>query len=134
MIRAAIIFLAAALVGCGAGLTKEEEAALTPEQRIFKLANEVNIAFEPAVAYAQQPKCSDTMIVACHDPKVVKIFLRLREEANAALATARANPDTAAISVASGTIRRILAELQAELLKVKTQGASYGTGNAVTAS
>lgn len=134
MIRAAIIFLAAALVGCGAGLTKEEEAALTPEQRIFKLANEVNIAFEPAVAYAQQPKCSDTMIVACHDPEVVKIFLRLREEANAAFKVARANPDTAAISVLSGAVRRILAELQSELLKVKTQGASYGTGNAVTAS
>jgi hypothetical protein len=125
----AILFLAAFLAGCGAGLTAEEEAALTPEQKIFKLANEVNIAFEPAVAYAQQPKCTATMVVACHDPNVVKIFLRLREEANAAFKVARADPDLAAVSVATGVVRRILAELQAELLKAKATGASYDASN-----
>ncbi|NIT36968.1 MAG: hypothetical protein GTN49_10805, partial [candidate division Zixibacteria bacterium] len=105
-----------------------EEAKLTPEQKIFKLANEVNIAFEPAVAYAQQPKCTATVAVACHDPGVVKVFLRLREEANAAFKIARANPDTAAVSALTAVVRRVLAELQAELLKTKT-GAIHDTSN-----
>ena len=120
-----LLLAVAFLAGCGIGLTQAEKDALTPEQQIFKLANEANIAFAPAVAYALQPKCTDAMAVACHDPKVVKIFLTLREEANAALATARAAPDTAALSVLTGVVRRVLSELQSELLKVKTQGASH---------
>lgn len=120
-----ILFALVFLTGCGIGLTQAEKDALTPEQQIFKLANEANIAFAPAVAYALQPKCTDAIAVACHDPKVVKIFLTLREEANAALATARTAPDTAALSVLTGVVRRVLSELQSELLKVKTQGARY---------
>jgi len=127
-----ILFAAAFLAGCGVGLTQAEKDALTPEQAIFKLANEANIAFEPAVAYAQQEKCTDVVVVACHDPKIVAIFLRLREEANAALKTARANPDTAAVSVLTGAIRRVLAELQRELLKVKSEGASHDRRHTVT--
>ena len=124
-----VLFAAAFLAGCGIGLTQAEKDALTPEQSIFKLANEINIAFAPAVAYAQQEKCTDAIVVACHDPKVVAVFLRLREEANAALKTARANPDTAAITLLTGVTRRLLGELQRELLKVKTQGASYDASN-----
>ena len=123
----AILFLVAFLVGCGVGLTKEEAAALTPEQTIFKLANEINIAFVPAVAYAQQDKCTATRVVACHDPGVVKIFLQLREQANAAFKIARADPDLAAVNVLTGVVRRVLAELQTELLK--TKGARYDTSN-----
>jgi hypothetical protein len=126
-----ILFVVVFLAGCGVGLTQAEKDALTPEQQIFKLANEANIAFTPAVAYALQPKCTDAIAVACHDPKVVKIFLTLREEANAALATARAAPDTAALSVLTGVVRRVLSELQSELLKVKTQGASHDRRNIV---
>jgi len=124
-----IFFAAAFLAGCGVGLTQAEKDALTPDQQIFKLANEINIAFEPAVAYAQQEKCTDVVVIACHDVEVVKVFLRLREEANTALKTARANPDTAAISVLTGVVRRVLGELQRELLKAKSQGASYDTSN-----
>ncbi len=120
-----VFFAAAFLAGCGVGLTQAEKDALTPEQQIFKLANEVNIAFAPAVAYAQQEKCTEIVVVACHDVEVVKIFLRLREEANAALATARTAPDAAALSVLTGVVRRVLSELQRELLKVKSQGASH---------
>lgn len=123
----AILLFVAFVAGCGVGLTTEEEAALTPDQKIFKLANEANIAFAPAVAYALQPKCTATNVIACHDPGVVKIFLRLREEANAALKVARADPDLAAVSVLTGVVRRVLAELQTELLK--TKGASYDTSN-----
>jgi len=124
-----VFFAAAFLAGCGIGLTQAEKDALTPEQTVFKLANEVNIAFAPAVAYAQQPKCKAGEAIRCHDPKVVKIFLDLREEANAALKTARANPDTAAVSVATGIVRRLLGELQSELLKVNAQGARYDASN-----
>ena len=126
-----LLLAVAFLAGCGIGLTQAEKDALTPEQQIFKLANEANIAFAPAVAYALQPKCTDALAVACHDPNVVKIFLTLREEANAALATARAAPDTAAVSILTGIVRRVLAELQSELLKVKTQGASHERRNIV---
>ena len=128
MARAIVLFASLFLAACGAGLTKEEEAKLTPEQKIFKLANEVNIAFAPAVAYAQQPKCSATVAVACHDPGVVKVFLRLREEANAAFAIARGNPDTAAVATLTAVVRRVLAEVQAELLKTQT-GARNDTSN-----
>lgn len=117
--KGAILFLVAFVAGCGVGLTKEEAAALTPEQTIFKLANEVNIAFAPAVAYAQQEKCTATRVIACHDPGVVKVFLRLREEANAAFTLARVDTDLAAVNVLTGVIRRVLAELQTELLKTK---------------
>ena len=130
MARAIVIFLAALLAGCGAGLTKEEEAKLTPEQKIFKLASEVNIAFEPAVAYAQQPKCTETLAVACHDPGAVKIMLRLREEANAAFSVARGNPDAAAVATLTAVVRRVLAELQAELLKTKS-GARHDTSDSL---
>lgn len=124
------VFIALAfLTGCGIGLTQAEKDALTPEQSIFKLANEVNIAFTPAVAYAQQPLCEAGEAIRCHDKKVVKIFLDLREEANAALKTARLNPDAAAIAVLTGIVRRLLGELQGELLKVKSQGARYDTIN-----
>jgi hypothetical protein len=126
------ILLGLLLTGCGLGLTKEEAAKLTPEQQIFKLANEVNIAFEPAVAYAMQPKCSATVVVACHDPKVVKVLLQLREEATAALKIARAQPDTAAAATLASAVRRILGLLQAELLK--TQGVSHGPAGILTFS
>ena len=122
----AILFMAAFLAGCGVGLTQAEKDAMTPETAIFKLAEEVNIGFAPAVAYAQQPKCTETRVIACHDVGAVKIFLRLREEANAAFSVARANPDTAAISTLTAAVRRILAELQSELLKSKAQGAHHG--------
>jgi len=122
----AILFMSAFLAGCGVGLTQAEKDAMTPETAIFKLAEEVNIAFAPAVAYAQQPKCTDTLVIACHDANVVKIFLRLREEANAAFKVARADPDTAAISTLTAAVRRILAEVQRELLKAKATEASHG--------
>jgi len=123
--RNLIVFVAALLAGCSIGLTKEEAAALTPEQTIFKLANEVNLAFDPAVAYAQQPKCTATRAIECHDPGVVAIMLQLREQANAAFKIARADPDLAAVSVLSGALRRVLAELQTELLKTQLKGARY---------
>lgn len=122
------VFIALAFItGCGIGLTQAEKDALTPELAIFKLADEVNIAFMPAVAYAQQPLCKEGEAIRCHDKNVVKIFLDLREEANAALKTARINPDTATVSVLTGIVRRLLGELQSELLKVKTQGARHDT-------
>ena len=130
----AVVLLGALISACAGGLTKEETAALTPEQKIFKLANEVNIAFEPAVAYAVQPKCTATVVVACHDARVVKVLLRLREEATAALTVARGQPDAAGAAVLATAVRRILAALQRELLKSKTQGASYGTAGVSTFS
>lgn len=132
MRHAIVFFIAAFIAGCGAGLTKEEAAALTPDQAIFKLANEVNIAFTPAVAYALQPKCTPTNAIRCHDPGVVKIMLALREEANAAFKVARADPTLAAVSVLTGVVRRLLGTLQSELLKTKTQGASYDERDSVT--
>jgi len=124
------VFVAAAfLAGCGIGLTQAEKESLTPAQSIFKLAGEVNIAFEPAVAYASQPKCTPTNVLRCHDPEVVKVLLQLREQANVAFAIARGNPDAAAIAVLANAIRLVLAELQTELLKTKTQGASYDRRN-----
>ena len=127
----ALLLLVVFVAGCGIGLTQAEKDALTPAQSIFKVASEINIAFEPAVAYALQEKCTDVVVVACHDPNVVKIMLRLREEANAALKIARGNPDAAALSVLTGVARRVLAELQRELLKVKTQGASHDRRNII---
>lgn len=122
-----IVLLTALIGACGGGLTKEEAAALTPEQKIFKLANELNIAFEPAVAYALQPKCTATVVVACHHTGVVKIMLGLREEATAAIKVARGTPDAAGAALLATAVRRILAALQAELLKTQTQGAENGT-------
>ena len=127
-----VILLGALISACGGGLTKEEAAALTPEQKIFKLSNEVNIAFEPAVAYAMQPRCTATVVVACHDAKIVRVMLQLREEATIALAAARAQPDAAGAAVLATAVRRILAELQAQLLKTQTQGAGYGTAGIST--
>lgn len=126
-----LFFVVALLAGCAIGLTKEEAAALTPGQTIFKLANEVNLAFDPAVKYAQQPKCTATRAIECHDPGVVKIMLQLREQANAAFKVARADPDLAAVSVLSGVLRRVLAELQAELLKTQLKGARYDERNSL---
>lgn len=124
------VILVSLIIGaCGGGLTKEEAAALTPEQKIFKLANEINIAFEPAVAYALQEKCTATVVVACHHAGAVKVMLRLRQEATAAINVARGTPDAAGAAVLATAARRILAALQAELLKTQTQGAENGTAD-----
>lgn len=127
-----VILLGVLISACGGGLTKEEAAALTPEQKIFKLSNEINIAFEPAVAYAMQPRCTATVVVACHDAKIVRVMLQLREEATTALLAARAQPDAAGAAVLATAVRRILAALQAQLLKTQTQGAGYGTAGIFT--
>lgn len=46
-------------------------ADLTPQQRVFALKSEFDLLLDQVVDYAEQPPCTATIVVACHDPSVV---------------------------------------------------------------
>ena len=110
------VLLATGFAGCSAGLTPEERARMTPEQQIYEIQVVYNGALETAVAYASQPRCTESLIVGCYDTAVVALLARSSVEINAALEAARNAGDAAAQVAAATLVRRLLAEFQAQLL------------------
>lgn len=124
--RIAALILASLLTGCaGWGLTPEEAAKLTPQQRFFKLQGEIIAAFEPAVVYAKRPPCSTQRKVGCHNPDVVAALLQLKTEVDWALDEAKTivfgdytgDEKLDAVLVASAVAARVIARLNFELVR-----------------
>ena len=65
-------------------------ADLTPQQRVFALKSEFDVLLEQVVDYANQPECSATVVVACHDPAVVMRAGELAMDADEVLDQAEA--------------------------------------------
>ena len=71
------------LAGCAsAGLTPEERAALSPAARVFEARAELNLGLDALLIYARQPTCTQIVILACHDPRVVADGRRLADQAD----------------------------------------------------
>lgn len=69
------------MVGCSSlGI-----AVKTPRQAYYVARAELNANLDGVLAYAQQPKCSATVVIACHDPAVVSAALDAALKADALL-------------------------------------------------
>jgi len=127
---AALMLMTVALTGCPAapvheGLTDEQLAALTPDQRVFVLEADYLVNKSDFVRYAEQPACVAPNVAGCHDPKVVKEVRRLDREIQVAFKAARVatGEDLAA---QAALIRTLTNRFYAELVK-------YGIAKAVGA-
>ena len=118
-----VLVLAAALaIGLAAcSWWPSAQPDLTPEGRVFALQGEFNILLDQLNAYAAQPFCTDTVVVACADAGIVVRFPELAGKAVAALNAAEAavrlgGADSAALASAA---RVALAELSRTLLEAR---------------
>lgn len=74
------------LGGCQSnGPLPSMEAELTPAQRVYAMQSELDGLLEQVEMYADQPECSETVVVACYDPDVVETLTEAGEEADTAL-------------------------------------------------
>jgi hypothetical protein len=85
------VTLVVALVALAASCTPKLQSLredLTPAQRVYAARGELNIALRQAVAYGAQPECSQTVVVGCHDPGVLKAVLEAGGQADDAISDA----------------------------------------------
>ena len=66
-----LLLLAAVVMGCGAGLTSEQRANLTPSARVYEIKLDYANSQQVALKYLRQPTCSETRLTACKSPDVV---------------------------------------------------------------
>lgn len=132
-ILAALLFGFALIVGgCGnmgstAGLSDAEKAQLTPTMRVYAAKADFDTLLDKIVAYAEQPQCSETVVVACSDPKVVETANRLAMDVDKALDEAEtvARSGTGDVDSSIGAARQALGTLSAYLVsKQITKGAT----------
>lgn len=64
---------------------------LTPATQVYVLKDQFDTQLDMLKAYAAQPACSATVVVGCHDPKVVDRLAQLAAEVDAALDLAEAS-------------------------------------------
>ena len=53
---------------------------LTPQQRVFAIKSEYDIALGQVVEYAELPRCTAAIVVACSDQEVVEKALDFAED------------------------------------------------------
>lgn len=64
--------------------------AETPQQRLYAVQGEFNIALKAAAAYTSQPACTAAVVIGCHKPGVKAGILAGAEEAKGAIDAAKA--------------------------------------------
>lgn len=96
-------------------------ADLSPQQRVFALKSEFNLLLDEVVDYANQPPCTATMVVACHDPVVVAQAGNLAFEADGVLdqaeAVVRAGGSAEDAASLAQLARAAIAQLSAYLIQ-----------------
>jgi len=104
------------------GLTEAEQAALTPQQQLFVAEADYLINKADFAAYVEQPRCAPpNLIVACHDPKVVKELRALDFQVREAFRVARvATGDDQAVK--ADVARALLARFAARIAAVTLTG------------
>lgn len=119
LVPALFLFVAACAglpFGIGSGLTAEEEAALTANDKLYALVEEADGVLTQVEKYVSQPRCLAGQSVACSDVKVVAVLrdaVAPVDEALDALEAARAagtDPlaNAATLRVALGALERRL--------------------------
>ncbi len=76
------------VVGCGAGLTVEQRAKLTPQARMYEVADHYALAQVAVLRYLRQDTCSATVVVGCKDLAMVNILADADQHANTVITTA----------------------------------------------
>src|SRR5690554_2085621 len=111
-----IVLLAAAAI-----LAACAHRDLTPQQQVYELQRELDVALEEVEAYAAQPPCNPDLgiVVACHHPDALAAAVRAGEEADTALDQAEAvvRAGGTDVSVYLNLARAALLRISAELAK-----------------
>lgn len=77
-----IVMTLAACTGAMHGLTKEEQASLTPMAKYYQLKDHYLKILEQANSYAQRPFCTDVLVIGCSDPEIVIKIAEAAEDAD----------------------------------------------------
>jgi hypothetical protein len=115
---AGAILLVALLVACVNDPTIDPatRAAMTPAHTLYEIQATYNAALAGALVYAEQDRCTELVVVACHDAGVVAALAALDIRIVQAFKVARLATPGADQATAAATLRKLLAEFQSELL------------------
>ena len=113
---ALVVVLVLAMAGCPSNIDPATRAAMTPAHQLYEIQVTYNAALAGALVYAEQARCTELLIIGCHDAQVVAELARLDTAIGTALHVARLAVDGDAQADAVGVVRRLLAEFQSELL------------------
>lgn len=77
---------------------------LTPQQEVYALQRQLDVALEEIEVYAAQPPCAPEtgVVVACYDPRTLEVLVTSAGDADLALDQAEA------VVVAGGTTQDVL--------------------------
>jgi len=115
-LTAGIVLLLVLLVACVNNIDPDTRAAMTPAHTLYEIQVTYNAALAAALVYAEQDRCTEQRVIACHDVKVVAALAALDLKVGQAIQVARLAAGDDAQAAAIGTVRKLLAEFQSELL------------------
>lgn len=113
---ALVVVLVAAMSACPSNIDPATRAAMTPAHTLYEIQVTYNAALAGALVYAEQERCTELVVIACHDPSVVAALAGLDTKITAALSVARLAAGGDAQADAIGVVRKLLAQFQSELL------------------
>ena len=122
MSLAFLVLAACSVTPVRSGLTETEQASLTPEQQLFVAEADYLVNKADFVAYAEQPRCTETLVVGCHDPAVVAEIRGLDKQVREAFSIARVAAGTAEFSVKAEFARSLLARFAAQVAVLTLKG------------
>ena len=79
-----VVFLVA-MWSCASTIDQETRAAMTPAHTLYEIQATYNAALAGALVYAEQDRCTELVVVACHDAQVVAELAALDTKITAAL-------------------------------------------------
>lgn len=114
---AGFVLVAVLLVGCfNTAIDPDTRAAMKPAHYLYEIQVTYNAALAASIKYAEQDRCTELLVVSCHDPSVVAALARLDTQIRAAFTVARLATTGDAQADAVAAVRKLLAEFQSELL------------------
>ncbi len=99
------------VVGCAGGLTTEQRDKLTPQARMYEIADHYALAQAAVLRYLRQDTCTATLVVGCKELSVVNVLADADQHANTVITTAVAavrasttacEADTASVACTNG--------------------------------
>jgi len=76
-----------AVVGCAGGLTTEQRANLTPQARMYEIADHYALTQAAVLRYLRQDTCTATLVVGCKELAVVNLLADADQHANVLITT-----------------------------------------------